>query len=242
MPVLAQSTKPAGEILDYDQAVVEAWKQRQIEIRNLQARFTGSIEGFNLLDLGSVGFVLEQARDVPRRFLDPEDHEFVFSAVEGQTPREWETNLPAIVNYIRISMAARAFLPAARGRKPLVGPRKGLGTLVEIARAVYDFRSEQLRRVRAREISRGQVLTKSNLGALGERATLNRLEQAYQEGHRQFTVQRNLVVVGVLAVQLHFGLLVALWIRKKAEGLVVVRSRAAPSPAGPPRPQAQEAG
>ena len=162
----------------------------------------------------------------PRRFLDPQDHNFVFSAVEGQTVRELETNLPAMVNYIRLSMSANAFLPAARLRKPLLGQRRGMETLLEIARSVYDFRSRQLNRVRSGEIRTGQVLTKANLGALGDRATLARLEQAYKEGHEQFTLQRNLVVLGVLAVQLQFGLVVSLWIRRKADGLVVVRGRA----------------
>jgi multidrug efflux pump subunit AcrA (membrane-fusion protein) len=209
-----------------DRALIEAWRQRQAEIRDLQARFVGSVEGFELQDLGTVAFVLEQARNLPRRFLDPQDHNFVFSAVEGQTVRELETNLPAMVNYIRLSMSANAFLPAARLRKPLLGQRRGMETLLEIARSVYDFRSRQLNRVRSGEIRTGQVLTKANLGALGDRATLARLEQAYKEGHEQFTLQRNLVVLGVLAVQLQFGLVVSLWIRRKADGLVVVRGRA----------------
>jgi multidrug efflux pump subunit AcrA (membrane-fusion protein) len=227
-PAPGQATRwsasaPADE---WERTVVEAWRQRQTEIRGLQERFLGSVEGFDLQELGMVAFVLEQARRVPRRFLDPLDHNLVFSAVEGQNARELETNLPAMVNYIRLSMSANAFLPAARLRKPLVGRRKGMETLLEIARSVYDFRSRQLGRVRAGEIPSGQVLTKANLGVLGDRATLARLEQAYDEGHDQFTLQRNLVVLGVLAVQLQFGFVVALWIRRKAEGLVVVRGGA----------------
>jgi hypothetical protein len=205
--------------------LIEAWRQRQVEVRDLQARLIGSVEGVDLLQLSAVAFVLEQARDLPRRWLDPEDHDLVFSAVEGQNARELEANLPAIINYVRLTMSARAFVPAARMRRPLVGRRKGMETLLEIARGVYDFRFEQMRRVRAGEIPRERVLAKANLGVFGERSTLSRLERAYQEGHRQFTLQRNLVVVGVLAVQLQFGLLVAMWIRKKAEAFVVVRGR-----------------
>jgi hypothetical protein len=214
------SAVSAGE---RDQALIQAWRQRQAEIHDLQARFVGSVEGFELQDLGTVAFVLEQARNVPRRFLDPQDHNFVFSAVESQNARELEANLPAMVTYIRLSMSANAFLPAARLRKPLLGQRRGMETLLEIARNVYDFRLRQLSRVRSGEIRGGQVLTKANLGALGDRATLARLEQAYKEGHEQFTLQRNLVVLGVLAVQLQFGLVVSLWIRRRAEGFVVVR-------------------
>jgi hypothetical protein len=227
VPALGETTRwAAASAGERDRALIEAWRQRQAEIRDLQARFLGSVEGFDLQQLGTVAFVLEQARNVPRRYLDPQDHNFVFSAVEGQNARELETNLPAMVNYIKLSMSASAFLPAARHRKPLVGRRKGMETLVEIARKVYDFRSRQLSKVRAGEIRTAQVLTKANLGSLGERATLARLEQAYDEGHQQFTLQRNLVVLGVLAVQLQFGLVVALWIRRKAEGLVVVRGGA----------------
>jgi hypothetical protein len=214
---------PADE---QDRALVDAWRERQAEIRALQARFMGSVEGFDLQELGTVAFVLEQARSVPRRFLDPQDHTFVFSAVEGQNARELEANLPAMVNYIKLSMSANALLPAARIRKPLVGRRKGMATLLEIARKVYDFRSEQLNRLRAGQIRSGEVLTRTNLGALGDPATLLRLEQAYEEGHQQFTVQRNMVLLGVLAVQLQFGAVVALWIRRKSAGFVVVRSRA----------------
>jgi hypothetical protein len=35
-----------------------------------------------------------------------------------------------------------------------------------------------------------------------------------------------MVVLGVLAIQLQFGFVVALWIRRRAEGFVVVRGRA----------------
>jgi hypothetical protein len=219
----AQATEVSGDELD--RALVERWRERQAEIRALQAKFVGSVEGADLEQLGAVGFVLEQARNVPRRFLDPEDHDFVFSAVEGQNLRELETNLPAMANYIKLSMSASALLPAARGRKPLVGRRKGIDTLVEIAHSVYYFRAEQLRRVRAGEIPRDQVLTKQNLGAFGGRDMLTRLEQAYNEGHRQYSGQRNMVVLGVLAIQLQFGFVVALWIRRRAEGFVVVRGR-----------------
>jgi len=224
-PSLGQTTRwPAAAHSDErDRALIEAWRQRQAEIRDLQARFMGSVDGFDLQELGTVAFVLEQARTLPRRFLDPQDHSLVFSAVEGQDARELESNLPAMINYIKLSMSANALLPAARLRKPLVGRRKGIETLLEIARSVYDFRSRQLSRLRAGEIRTDQVLTKANLGALGDRAMLARLEQAYDEGHQQFTLQRNLVVLGVLAFQLQFGFVVALWIRRNAEGLVVVR-------------------
>jgi hypothetical protein len=214
---------PADE---YDRALIEDWRDRQAEIQALQARFLGSVEGFNLHELGTVAFVLEQARNVPRRFLDPEDHSLVFSAVEGQNARELEANLPAMVNYIKLSMSASAYLPAARSRKPLLGRRKGMDTLVEIARGVFDFRAEQMSKVRSGQLRTTHVLTKANLGAWGDRATLARLEQAYDEGHQQFTLQRNLVVLGVLAFQLQFGFVVSLWIRRNSAGLVVVRGRA----------------
>lgn len=210
---------------DLDRILVERWHARQAEIRELKSRFIGSVDGVDLEELGTVAFVLEQARRVPRRFLDPEDHGFVFSAVEGQSWQEVEQNLPAMANYIKLSMSASALLPAARGRKPLVGRRKGIDTIVEIARGVYDFRAEQLRRVREGEIPRAHVLTKANLGAFGQRKMLARLQQAYEDGHRQYTSQRNLVVFGVLAVQLQFGFVVSMWIRRRAEGFVVVRGR-----------------
>ncbi len=210
---------------DLDRILIERWRARQAEIRELKSRFIGSVDGVDLEELGTVAFVLEQARRVPRRFLDPEDHNFVFSAVEGQSLREIEQNLPAMANYIKLSMSASALLPAARSRKPLVGRRKGIDTLVEIARGVYDFRAEQLRRVRDGEISRAHVLTRANLGAFGQRDLLARLEQAYNEGHRQYSSQRNLVVLGVLAIQLQFGFVVAMWIRRKAEAFVVVQGR-----------------
>jgi hypothetical protein len=227
LPSLGQTRWSAAAAADeHDRALVEAWRQRQAEIRALQARFLGSVDGFDLQELGTVAFVLEQARNVPRRFLDPEDHSLVFSAVEGQNARELEANLPAMVNYIKLSMSASAYLPAARVRKPLVGSRKGMDTLVEIARKVFDFRVAQMGKVRSGQLRTTHVLTKANLGALGERATLARLEQAYDEGHQQFTLQRNLVVLGVLAFQLQFGFVVSLWIRRNSAGLVVVRGRA----------------
>jgi hypothetical protein len=221
-PRARAAVAPADEL---DRILVERWRERQLEIRALQSRFIGSVDGVNLTELGTVAFVLEQARHVPRRYLDPEDHDFVFSAVEGQSLRELETNLPAMVNYIKLAMSASSLLPAARGRKPLVGRRKGIDTLVEIARGVYDFRAEQIRRVRSGEIRRGEVLTRRNLGAFGGRDMLARLEQAYAEGHSQYSSQRNIVVLGVLAIQLQFGFVVSLWIRRRAEGFVVVRGR-----------------
>lgn len=209
-----------------DRALIAAWRARQDEIREVESRFVGSLEGVRLQDLGTVAFVLEQSRGIPRRFLDPEDHNLVFSAVEGQSDRELEANLPAMVNYIKLSMSTRALLPAARSRQPLLGRRRGMGTMVEIARSVYDFRSEQIGKVRDGQIPPQQVLTKANLGAFGQRAMVQRLEQAYREGHEQFVTQRNLVVFGVLAVQLQFGFVVAIWIRRSARKFVVVRGRA----------------
>jgi hypothetical protein len=217
---------PGWSADSYERRLVEAWRERQAEVLDLERKFQGSIGGASLLELGRVGFILEQTWPISRRFLDRDDHEFVFHAVREQSEKEIEANLPALVTYLKLSTSAQAFLPVARSRKPLLGRRKGIDTLAAIAREVYEFRSRQLQRIHAGQIAPGQVLTKANLGIFGERGTLQRLEIAYEEGQRQFSLQRNLIVLAVLAVQLHIGLLVALWIRRRNDSLVVVQGRA----------------
>src|SRR5690606_15458690 len=110
----------------------------------------------------------QQTADWPRRFLHDQDHNLIFSAVRGQTDAELEANLPAIIHYIRLAVASRTYHAKAKAQPPLVGERRGLDRVVSIAKQVYDFRNAQIERIRRGGLTPAGVLTRENLGALGD--------------------------------------------------------------------------
>lgn len=185
-PAVCCSSSDAGRKL------VEKWRARLIELEELQANSHVSFSEGSLGDLGRVAFVFEQLRGLPRKLLDRSDKELVFSAVLGQPQDELERNLPAIVNYLRLSLEAKRVLPWARARQPILGPRQGMETVARIANQVAEFRYRQLMNLQSGRILAAQVLTKANLGGLGEPATLEQLDIAFREGEVQYAKQSEL--------------------------------------------------
>lgn len=191
--------------------LIERWRGRQEWLADTEANFLGAIEADStLMDLGKVGFILEQVGGRARRYLNRNDHEWVFDAVEGQSPAEMERNLPAIVAYLQLGSASELYWRLARANKPPFGQRKGLLEIRGIAKGVFDFRNEQLERVRKGRIAPARVLTAGNLGEFGSAAKLKTLRAAFQAGRNQFINQRNLVIVAAIAFELAAGLLIAL--------------------------------
>lgn len=201
--------------IDADRELVEKWRARLIELGELQADSRVSLSEGSLGDLGRVAFVFEQLRDLPRKLLDRNDKELVYSAVLGQPPDEIERNLPAIVNYLRLSLETRRVLLWARARQPILGPRHGMETVTRIANQVNEFRYRQLKDLQSGRILAAQVLTKVNLGALGEAATFRQLERAFREGELQYTKQNELAAYSLMTAALALGVAAVLVIRKR---------------------------
>lgn len=204
-----------GSSSDTDRRLVEKWRARLIELEELQAKSRVSFSEGSFADLGRVAFVFEQLRDMPRKLLDRNDKELVFSAVLGQPPDELERNLPAIVNYLRLSLEAKRVLPWARARQPILGPRQGMETVARIANQVTEFRYRQLKNLQSGRILAAQILTKANLGGLGEPATLRQLERAFREGELQYTKQNDLAAYSLITAALALGVAAALLICKR---------------------------
>lgn len=191
--------------------LIQRWRERQAWLADTEANFLGTLQADStLMDLGKVGFILEQIGGRARRYLNRNDHDWVFEAVEGQSPAEMERNLPAIVTYLQLGTASELYWRLARANKPPFGQRKGLTAIRGIAKGVFDFRNEQVERVRKGRIAPSRVLTAGNLGEFGSAAKLKSLRAAFQDGRDQFINQRNLVILAAIAFELALGLLIAL--------------------------------
>ncbi len=191
--------------------LIQRWRNRQEWLADTEANFLGTVQADStLMDLGKVGFILEQIGGGARRYLNRNDHEWVFEAVEGQSTAEMERNLPAVVTYLQMGTASELYWLLARANKPPFGRRKGLLEIRGIAKSVFDFRNEQAKRVRQGHIAADRVLTAENLGELGDSEKLKSLRAAFQSGRDQFVNQRNLVILVVLAFELAISLLIAL--------------------------------
>lgn len=206
---------PASPSTDADRELVRKWRARLTELDQLQADSRVSLSEGSLGDLGRVAFVFEQLGGFPRSLLDRHDKELVYSAVLGQPAEEFEGNLPAIVNYLRLTLEAARVLPWARARQPVFGPRRGFETLTRIASRVTEFRYRQLSSLRSGSILAPQVLTKANLGALGDPATLRQLETAFREGELQYVKQNDLAAYILIAAAMVLGVAAAVLICKR---------------------------
>ncbi len=206
--------------------LVARLRARMVETAEMESRFNGGVTStagpFTVL--GKVDFILAQANHFPRRYLHHQDHNFVYSAVAGQSAAELEANLAAIVHYVRLAMAARWYNYRARQRLPLVGERAGLPRVTTIAKRVFDFRARQLERIESGAVRPSQVLTPANLGELGRPELLADVRQAYRAGQDQFTWQRNSVVFVLLGFELGISFLLAVLYLRRARPLVVVQS------------------
>ena len=191
--------------------LIQRWRNRQEWLAETEANFLGTVQADStLMDLGKVGFILEQIGGRARRYLNRNDHEWVFEAVEGQSAAEMERNLPAIVTYLQLGTASELYWRLAKANKPPFGQRKGLLEIRGIAKDVFDFRNEQVERVRKGRLAVGRVLTAGNLGEFGSAEKLKSLRAAFRNGRDQFVNQRNLVILVAVAVELSIGLLIAL--------------------------------
>lgn len=211
--------------------LVASLRARMAEVAEMENRFSGKLAVTSTAgpfsDIGKVDFVLSHANFVPRRFLHYQDHSFIFTAVEGQSPEEFERNLHSIVNYVRLSTVSRWYNYRARRRLPLVGEREGLVEVQQIAKKVYDFREEQLELIESGGVRPSQVLSTANLGELGDLRLLRDLERSFQAGQSQFTFQRNAVIFVLLAAELLISFLIATLYLRRARPLVVVAEESA---------------
>jgi hypothetical protein len=186
-----------------ERELILQWRARLDELAKLERDFRGSVGGASTTDLGRVAFIFEEAYGAAR--VDEYDREFVRAAVRGQTADELEQNLPAIVNYVKLSAAAGPMLASAVSRRPALGARRGLATVMRLGKTVIEVRSRQRVRVRAGQIPAAYVLTKTNLGQLGHRTTLREFLRAYREG--EFHILR---LNDLLAFLSFFGTLAAM--------------------------------
>lgn len=217
-----------------EQAIVRAYRARLEEVIEVESKFQGALETTEgpFLDLGKVDFILQQTADWPRNYLHDQDHNFIFSAVKGQSDAELESNLPAIIHYIRLAVASRTYHWKARHRLPLVGKRRGLDRVIATARQVYDFRAAQVERVKAGELAPAEVLTRRNIGELGDPELLAELRASYLDGQAQFSSQRNAVVFVLFGVEIGISFLIAvLFLRRRRPVTVVQPRRALPAEA-----------
>ena len=201
-----------------------AFRAYLAEAERIEADFQGTIEtgAGGLRDLAKIDFILSGASRWPRRYLHEHDYNLVWSAVKGQSEAELERNLPAIVRYIRLAVAARTYNWRARQRRPLVGERRGQETVTAIAKRVFDFRAEQVEAILERRLRPETVLTAERIAEFADPSLLAELEEAYQDGQRQFENQRNSVVFAALAGE--FGvawLFVGLVIRQRRPPTVI---------------------
>lgn len=206
--------------------LVDQMRARVAEAAELEKEFgggLGALAGDSLTDLARVDFVLGAARSISHKFLNEDDERFVYTAMKGQRPEEFEANLPAMVNYVRLATAARFYHARARTRRPLYGERAGFEQLESIARRVYDFRNAALVEVRARRLSPAKVLTPDKLGELADPRLFEQLHAAHLAGRSQFTNQRNSVVFVVLAFELLLSYGIATVILRRRRPAVVVR-------------------
>ena len=207
--------------------MVSAFRARIAEAAELEDQYGGGslfgLAGDSLKDLAKVDFIVSATYPMPRRFVHSDDHRLVYSAVKGQPLHELESNLPAIVNYMRLATASRLYHRQASKREPLIGPPAGYATIVGIARRVFDFRKEQLALIDQRRIRPSRVLTPANLGDLAKPALIQELESAHRAGKDQFTNQRNSVVFVVIAFELLISIGIAAVFLRRRQPAVLVR-------------------
>ncbi len=208
-------------------SIVLAYRARIDEVIEAERKFQGTLESTEgpFLDLGKVDFILQQTAAWPRNYLHDQDHNFVFSAVKGQSEAELERNLPAIIHYVRLAVASRNYHWKARNHLPLVGERRGLERVITIAKQVYDFRTQQIDRVSEGALTPAQVLTRANIGELGDPRLLAELRTSYLDGQAQFSNQRNAVVLAVFAVEIGISFLIAVVFLRRRRPVTVVRPR-----------------
>ena len=203
-------------------SLIQNWRSRQVWLADTQLNFLGVIEGSStLMDMGKVGFILEQVGGRGRRYLNRDDHEWVFKAVEEQSAAELERNLPAMVTYLQLGTASELYWRQARMSTPPFGRRKGLDEIRDIAKSVFDFRNEQVDRVRRGHIAPERVLTAGNLSEFGDARRLETLRGAFQVGQAQFINQRNLVIFVALGVELLISLFIALAFLRPRPALII---------------------
>lgn len=206
--------------------LVGALRSHLSELAEMEARFNGSITSSAgpFAEIGKVDFILRHANRFPRRFLHHHDHNFVYTAVQGMTMEELEANLPAIVYYVRLAVAARWYNYRARRHLPLVGERKGLDRVNAIAKQVFDFRARQLERIENGSLRPSQALSAANLGELGRPEIFDELEASFTAGQEQFVAQRNSVVFVLIGVEIAVSFLIAVLYLRRKRPLVVVHS------------------
>lgn len=234
-PLLAAAPAPIPPELDEQhRALIASFRDWLVDVAEIEKRFQGGIESSDgpFVNLGKVEFILRQARHWPRSFLHHQDHNLVFSAVKGQDDAELERNLPAIINYIQLAVASRNYHWKARRVSPLVGKREGFETVQGIARRVFDFRNQQLDLLLDEEIVPSRVLTKENLGELGEAALLPELRDAFHAGQSQVTLQRNAVMLVVFAAELVFSFAIAVVFLRRRRPATVIELNEAVAGAG----------
>ncbi len=225
LPTLGAAPAPIpADLDDQHRQLIESFRGWLVEVAEIEKRFQGGIDTTEgpFLDLGKVEFILRQTSLWPRRFLHHQDHNLVFSAVKGQDDAELERNLPAIINYVRLAVAARNYHFKARRSNPLMGKREGYETVEGIARRVFDFRNQQLDLLLEDKIAPSRVLTKENLGELGEAKLLPELRNAFHAGQDQVTNQRNAVMLLVFAGELAISFAIAvLFLRRRRPATVI---------------------
>ena len=141
--------------------------------------------------------------------------------MRGQSQDEFERNLPYIVNYVRLATAARNYNWNARLKEPMVGKRKGMETVRSIAKSVHDFREKHVEGVKAGTVNPSEVLTRANLGDLGEPILVRTLRRAFLDGQDQFANQRNAVVFVLLGIELIISYFVAVFVIRRAKPWLV---------------------
>ncbi|MCL4402787.1 MAG: hypothetical protein M1436_09025 [Acidobacteria bacterium] len=193
-------------------SLIEAWHARLDELSELQARSQVSFSEGSLAEFGRVAFVLQQVRGLP---LERIDKDLVFAAVLAQPPEEFERNLPAMVNYLRLSMTAKLLLPRAEMRQPIFGRRRGMDAVARIAGDVLRFRSEQLVALQFRQRTPAAILTAANLGRFGQGSLVQELEAAVREGERQYLDQRDAAGCAVVSLALALGVTATMFVRRR---------------------------
>ncbi len=227
LPLCAEPSLPPLPDDEASRNLIQNWRTRQEWLADTQLNFLGVIEGSStLMDFGKVGFILEQVGSRARRYLNRDDHEWVFEAVEGQSAAELERNLPAIVTYLQLGTASELYWRQARSNKPPFGQRKGLTEIRGIAKSVFDFRNAQVDKVRRGHIAPNRVLTARNLSEFGDPQRLTTLRGAFQVGQAQFTNQRNLVILLALGIELLISLFIALaFLRPRPAVIIELNAR-----------------
>ena len=211
--VSASEPVPADET----NRLVRDFRAKLAELRDLEAKFKGSlIGGGSLAELGQIGFILSQAGSSVRRRLNDDDRAFVDAAVRGQSQEELERNLPAIISYVRLSAFAGPMAAHARLQWPWLGTGRDLSTLVKLERDVAKFRARQYSRVRKERAAAAHVLTRSNLGPLGDAGTYRELQHAFRSGEHFRNMLRDVTGYGAFMISLAILSAAAVVLQRKA--------------------------